>query len=80
MFHFIAVHIDQVGQFVLAAGIVGLGFIQKKFFKHQQEKAQEIHILVNSQKEVLEARVKELEAQLEQIRNTVQENAQGPEA
>lgn len=77
MYHFIVVHIDQIGQFILAAGIVGLGFIQKKYFKSQSEKAQEIHILVNSQKQELEQKVRELEAQLEQVRDTVQQGVSG---
>lgn len=71
LYSFLQTHIDQIGQFVLGAGIVIMGLLQKKYFKHQVEKAQEIHILVNSQKEELEKRVVELEAQLEEVRGAL---------
>lgn len=76
---FLTLDTDQIFQAVLALIIIVGAAIQKRNGKQLQQKAQEIHILVNSQKEILEqqknlaeARVKELEGQLDKIRKEVQ--------
>ncbi len=59
------VNIDQIGQIVLA-GIVTVGAIVSYLqARKAKNKVQEIHVLVNSQKEELEDRIEQLEAKLE---------------
>lgn len=58
---------DQIGQVLIAVILAILGYYQRKNAKRSDE----IHILVNSQKDLLEARIKVLEAEIEVLKAEV---------